>query len=60
MLMDKIHLFFYKKMMTKIKQLEKENDYLRRVNEILWSYIPESDYELNEKISKEINEVEAK
>ena len=47
-------------MMTKIKQLEKENDYLRRVNEILWSYIPESDYELNEKINNEINEVEAK
>ena len=38
----------------------KEVDYLRKVNEILWSYIPESDYELNEKISKEINEVEAK
>ena len=37
-----------------------EVDYLRKVNEILWSYIPESDYELNEKISKEINEVEAK
>tara|TARA_Y100000004_G_scaffold119088_1_gene133809 strand:- start:9478 stop:9795 length:318 start_codon:yes stop_codon:yes gene_type:complete len=38
----------------------KEVDYLRKVNEILWSYIPESDYELNEKISKEIDEVEAK
>ena len=38
----------------------KEVDYLTKVNEILWSYIPESDYELNEKISKEINEVEAK
>ena len=38
----------------------KEIDYLRKVNEILWSYIPESDYELNEKISKEIDEVEAK
>ena len=37
-----------------------EVDYLRKVNEILWSYIPESDYELNEKISKEINEVEAR
>lgn len=39
---------------------EGEVDYLRRVNEILWSYIPESDYELNEKINNEINEVEAK
>ncbi len=38
----------------------KEVDYLRKVNEILWSYIPESDYELNEKISNEINELEAK
>ena len=37
-----------------------EVDYLRKVNEILWSYIPESDYELNEKISNEINELEAK
>ncbi len=44
----------------RIATYEKENDYLRRVNEILWSYIPESDYEINEKISKEINEVEAK
>ena len=51
MMMDRIHLFFYKKMMTKIKQLEKQI-------EILWSYIPESDYELNEKISKEINKLE--
>lgn len=38
----------------------KEVDYLRKVNEILWSYIPEGDYELNEKISNEINELEAK
>lgn len=44
----------------RIATYQKENDYLRRVNEILWSYIPESDYETNEKISKEIDEVEAK
>jgi len=37
---------------------QKEVDYLRKVNDILWSYIPESDYELNEKIYKEINELE--
>ena len=44
----------------RIATYHKENDYLRKVNEILWSYIPESDYELNEQISKEINELEAK
>ncbi len=38
----------------------RELDYLRKVNEILWSYIPESDYEINEKINNEINELEAK
>tara|TARA_A100001037_G_C15074401_1_gene601018 strand:+ start:514 stop:627 length:114 start_codon:yes stop_codon:yes gene_type:complete len=27
---------------------------LEKTIEILWSYIPESDYELNEKIHKEI------
>ncbi len=38
----------------------RELDYLRKVNEILWSYLPESDYETNEKINNEINELEAK
>lgn len=38
----------------------RELDYLRKVNEILWSYLPESDYEINEKINNEINELEAK
>tara|TARA_R100001163_G_scaffold64368_1_gene58411 strand:+ start:99 stop:218 length:120 start_codon:yes stop_codon:yes gene_type:complete len=33
---------------------------LEKTIEILWSYIPESDYELNEKISKEIDELENK
>ena len=37
--------------MSRIQELEKQI-------EILWSYIPESDYELNEKISKEINKLE--
>jgi|TARA_B100000902_G_scaffold258056_1_gene244315 hypothetical protein len=32
--------------------------YLEEVNRILWSYIPESDRELNEKIFSEINELE--
>ena len=39
--------------MSRIQELEKQI-------EILWSYIPESDYELNEKISKEINKLEEK
>ena len=47
-------------LMSRVETLNKQVDYLRKVNEILWSYIPESDYELNEKISNEINEVEAK
>lgn len=47
-------------LMSRVETLNKEVDYLGKVNEILWSYIPESDYELNEKISNEINEVEAK
>jgi len=47
-------------LMSRVETLNKQVDYLRKVNEILWSYIPESDYEINEKISKEINEVEAK
>jgi len=47
-------------LMSRVETLNKEVDYLRKVNEILWSYIPESDYELNEKISNEINELEAK
>tara|TARA_B000000609_G_C24039135_1_gene275020 strand:+ start:208 stop:384 length:177 start_codon:yes stop_codon:yes gene_type:complete len=47
-------------LMSRVETLNKQVDYLRKVNEILWSYIPESDYELNEKISNEINELEAK
>ena len=47
-------------LMSRVETLNKQVDYLRKVNEILWSYIPESNYELNEKISNEINEVEAK
>ena len=47
-------------LMSRVETLNKQVDYLRKVNDILWSYIPESDYELNEKISNEINEVEAK
>ena len=47
-------------LMSRVETLKKQVDYLRKVNQILWSYIPESDYELNEKISNEINEVEAK
>ena len=31
---------------------------LEKTIEILWSYIPESDYELNEKILKELNKLE--
>jgi len=47
-------------LMSRVKTLNKEVDYSRKIIDILWSYIPESDYELNEKISKEINELEAK
>tara|TARA_A100001201_G_C4072249_1_gene196200 strand:- start:970 stop:1089 length:120 start_codon:yes stop_codon:yes gene_type:complete len=32
--------------------------YLEKTIEVLWSYIPESDYELNEKILKELNKLE--
>lgn len=34
--------------------------YLEKTIEVLWSYIPESDYELNEKILKELNKLEEK
>ena len=44
----------------RIATYHKEVDYLKKVNKILWSFIPESDYELNEKISKEINKLEEK
>ncbi len=54
-IVDQEHI---KALMSRVETLNKEVDYLRKVNEILWSYIPESDYELNEKISNEINEVE--
>ncbi len=32
--------------------------YLEKTIEVLWSYIPESDYELNEKILKELIKLE--
>jgi hypothetical protein len=34
--------------------MTEQEEYLEELVRILWSYIPESDYELNEKISKEI------
>tara|TARA_Y100000590_G_scaffold374355_1_gene438658 strand:- start:328 stop:504 length:177 start_codon:yes stop_codon:yes gene_type:complete len=47
-------------LMSRVKTLNKEVDYSRKIIDILWSYIPESDYEINEKINNEINELEAK
>ena len=54
-IVDKEHI---EALMSRVKTLNKELDYLRKVNEILWSYLPESDYEINERISKEIDELE--
>tara|TARA_A100001388_G_scaffold118245_1_gene87429 strand:- start:5990 stop:6163 length:174 start_codon:yes stop_codon:yes gene_type:complete len=54
-IVDKEHI---EALMSRVKTLNEELDYLRKVNEILWSYLPESDYEINERISKEIDEVE--
>ena len=54
-IVDKEHI---ESLMSRVKTLNKELDYLRKVNEILWSYLPESDYEINERISKEIDELE--
>ena len=54
-IVDKEHI---EALMSRVKTLNEELDYLRKVNEILWSYIPESDYEINERISKEIDELE--
>tara|TARA_B100001939_G_C16707714_1_gene515591 strand:+ start:236 stop:412 length:177 start_codon:yes stop_codon:yes gene_type:complete len=56
-IVDKEHI---EALMSRVKTLNEELDYLRKVNEILWSYLPESDYEINERISKEIDELEAK
>jgi|TARA_Y100000052_G_scaffold15192_1_gene14845 hypothetical protein len=54
-IVDKEHI---EALMSRVKTLNEELDYLRKVNEILWSYLPESDYEINERISKEIDELE--
>tara|TARA_R100000231_G_C5252738_1_gene143238 strand:- start:381 stop:563 length:183 start_codon:yes stop_codon:yes gene_type:complete len=56
MMMDRIHLFFYKKMMTKIKQLEEQIQMLEGQIQMMWNGFEEgiSVDEMNERIFPEL------